>query len=220
MYKDKDIFGNYQLRGFLLSNFRLFLFPLLFLISFILEARNAIPFPFEPSKTVQCIVEGAKEQAQKKVEYDPSYCKIKYPGGDVPEGKGACSDFVIRAFRKAGVDLQKEVYEHMFYYYNLYSKPGSDCLDFSIEHRRVKNLLVYFKYNSIELPKTSNPKDYEPGDIVVWKIDKNYHIGIVVDIRSKKNRKRFMVAHHSLKKGPQIQDVLFNWKMVGHYRYF
>ena len=41
--------------------------------------------------------------------YDPSYFSIDYPNGDVPSDKGVCTDVIIRAYRKIGIDLQKEV---------------------------------------------------------------------------------------------------------------
>jgi uncharacterized protein YijF (DUF1287 family) len=48
-----------------------------------------------------------------RVTYDPAYFNIKYPNGDVPADKGVCTDVVIRAYRKLGIDLQKEVHEDM-----------------------------------------------------------------------------------------------------------
>lgn len=47
------------------------------------------------------------------VVYDSSYFRIAYPNGDVPPGKGVCTDVVIRTYRKLGIDLQKEVHEDM-----------------------------------------------------------------------------------------------------------
>jgi uncharacterized protein len=167
-------------------------------------------------------INGAKEQTKRKVSYDPSYCRIAYPGGDIPSNKGVCTDFVIRAFRNAGIDLQKEVYEHMQSNANLYSLKRFDEEepDPSIEHRRIINLIIYFKNKALELPVTKQSNDYRPGDIVIWKINQNLHMGIVVDIPSKRCFNRFMIAHHSLKSGPKVQDLLFAWKMIGHYRYF
>ena len=185
-----------------------------------LFAQPAFTFSMKPSLSVKGIVEGAKEEAKRKVAYDESYVKISYPGGDLPSNKGVCTDFVIRSFRKAGIDLQKEVFEHMQYFYDLYAKPSAFELDSSVEHRRVKNLMVYFKHNSMVVPTSKKTKDYKPGDVVVWKINRNLHIGIVVDLKSGRDPSRYLVAHHSIKKGPQIQDVLFSWKIIGHYRYF
>lgn len=45
--------------------------------------------------------------------YTPNYVAIKYPNGDVPAKTGVCTDVVIRAYRKLGIDLQKEVHEDL-----------------------------------------------------------------------------------------------------------
>ena len=55
----------------------------------------------------------ALELTKEKVTYDPSYFSIDYPNGDVPSDKGVCTDVVIRAYRKIGIDLQKNVHEDM-----------------------------------------------------------------------------------------------------------
>jgi uncharacterized protein YijF (DUF1287 family) len=47
------------------------------------------------------------------VTYDPTYFNITYPNGDVPKDKGVCTDVVIRAYRKLGVDLQQLVHDDM-----------------------------------------------------------------------------------------------------------
>lgn len=193
---------------------------LIFLFVHSLIAQPSLQFSVKPNLSVKWIVEGAKEEAKRKVCYDESYVVIDYPGGDLPANKGVCTDFVIRSFRKAGIDLQKEVFEHMQYFYDLYSKPSAQKLDSNVEHRRIKNLMVYFKHNSMVVPISKKTQDYQPGDIVVWKIKKNLHIGIIVDLKSRKDPKRYLVAHHSIKKGPQIQDILFAWKIIGHYRYY
>lgn len=43
------------------------------------------------------------------------------------------------------------------------------------------------------------------------------HIGIVVDRRGPSGS--YMVVHN-IGQGPQMEDVLFNWKITGHYQYF
>ena len=50
---------------------------------------------------------------KQNVIYDPSYFRLDYPNGDVPADKGVCTDVIIRAYRKLGIDLQKEVHEDM-----------------------------------------------------------------------------------------------------------
>ena len=48
---------------------------------------------------------GAVEQIGYTRLYDPAYVQLAYPGGDPPPDRGVCSDVVVRAFRRAGVDL-------------------------------------------------------------------------------------------------------------------
>jgi len=55
----------------------------------------------------------ALELTNQNVTYDPSYFSIGYPNGDVPSDKGVCTDVVIRAYRKIGIDLQKLVNKDM-----------------------------------------------------------------------------------------------------------
>src|SRR5688572_12448997 len=69
------------------------------------------PLPDDVSPQLKQMLEGAIAQAGVTTGYDPGYVALEYPGGDVPENTGVCSDVVVRAFRKAGIDLQKEVHE-------------------------------------------------------------------------------------------------------------
>lgn len=127
------------------------------------------------------------------VTYDPSYFAINYPNGDVPGDKGVCTDVIIRAYRKIGIDLQKEVHEDMKLNFNTYPKLwGLKSTDKNIDHRRVPNLMVYFRRKGTEIAITDNSKDYIPGDIVCWNLGGAItHIGIVVDKKSKKQSKKF-----------------------------
>jgi hypothetical protein len=38
---------------------------------------------------------------------------IDYPNGDVPDNVGVCADEIVRAYRRLGIDLQKDVHEDM-----------------------------------------------------------------------------------------------------------
>ena len=83
----------------------------------------------------------ALELTEQNVIYDPSYFSIDYPNGDIPSDKGVCTDVVIRAFRKIGIDLQKEVHEDMKTNFSSYPKIwGLKSTDKNIDHRRVPNL--------------------------------------------------------------------------------
>ena len=87
------------------------------------------------------------ELTHQSVKYDPTYFKINYPNGDVPSNKGVCTDVVIRAYRKLGIDLQKEVHEDMVANFTKYpnlEKWGLKTTDKNIDHRRVPNLEVFF----------------------------------------------------------------------------
>lgn len=154
-----------------------------------------------------------------KVEYDPQYFSISYPNGDVPAGKGVCTDVVIRAYRKLGIDLQKEVHEDMKANFGLYPKNwGLKTTDKNIDHRRVPNLMKFFSRFGTEKPITTNASDYAPGDIVAWNLTGSVtHIGIVVDKKSP-DGKRYMIVHN-IGFGQVMDDVLFEYKIIGHYRY-
>lgn len=153
------------------------------------------------------------------VTYDPSYFSIDYPNGDVPSNKGVCTDVIIRAYRKMDIDLQKEVHEDMKANFSLYPKIwGLQRTDTNIDHRRVPNLMVFFERFGEVLPITKNGEDYLPGDIVCWNLGGAItHIGIVSDIKSKARKRPLIV--HNIGAGQVLQDCLFDYKIIGHYRY-
>lgn len=160
----------------------------------------------------------AIERTQHTVRYDPGYVAMSYPGGDVPSDAGVCSDEVIRSYRALGIDLQKEVHEDMKKHLTAYPE-GLRTLDRNIDHRRVANLMVFFKHNGQALPVTRRAADYTPGDLVTWDLGNGLnHIGIVVDQKSSSSG-RYMIVHN-IGQGPRMEDVLFSWKITGHYRYF
>lgn len=89
------------------------------------------------------ILIGAKKLVMNGARYKGGYYRIRYPGGDVPDHIGVCTDVIIRAFRNAGHDLQVDLYRHISRNRRLY--PQIRVLDRNIDHRRVRNLLTYFK---------------------------------------------------------------------------
>jgi len=161
----------------------------------------------------------ALELTKQKVEYDPQYFSIPYPNGDVPADKGVCTDVVIRAYRKTGIDLQKEVHEDMQANFSLYPKNwGLKRTDKNIDHRRVPNLMMYFSRKGIAKKITDKAEDYVPGDIVAWNLTGAItHIGIVVDEKST-DGKRYMIVHN-IGSGQVMEDVLFAYKIIGHYSF-
>lgn len=174
---------------------------------------------FAQSPQAQKLSNAALELTKDKVVYDPAYFKIAYPNGDVPVGKGVCTDVVIRAYRKLGTDLQKEVHEDMKANFRLYPKNwGMKTTDKNIDHRRVPNLMVFFGRKGVKKPMTKKPKDYLPGDIVCWDLNgRQTHIGLVVN-RKSGDGKRYLIVHN-IGGGQVIEDVLFDWKIIGHYTY-
>lgn len=165
--------------------------------------------------------EAAVNLTRNKVTYDPTYFSIPYPNGDVPANKGVCTDVVIRAYRKMNIDLQQKVHEDMKANFSKYPSQkiwGLKKTDTNIDHRRMYNLETFFTRNGIVKPTTTNANDYQPGDIVSWKLDNGLaHIGIVIDRKSKDGRRNLIV--HNIGGGQVIEDRLFAWKVVGHYRY-
>jgi len=175
---------------------------------------------FSREEFTRRLVAAAIERTHHLVRYESEYVHIPYPGGDVPADTGVCTDEIIRAYRAVGVDLQKEVHEDMLRNFAAYPDRRRWHLghpDPNIDHRRVPNLTVFFQRKGESLPITNRAADYAPGDLVTWDLGRGIpHIGIVVD---QKIRGRYLVVHN-IGEGPKMEDVLFNWKITGHYRYF
>ena len=153
--------------------------------------------------------------------YDPSYFAIKYPNGDIPKNKGVCTDVIIRAYRKLGIDLQKEVHEDMKSHFSQYpnlKKWGMTKTDSNIDHRRVPNLEIFFERKGTKLIVSKNAKDYKTGEIITWLInDKLPHIGIITNKKSADGKRNLIV--HNVGNGQVLEDCLFSYTIVGHYKY-
>jgi len=166
-------------------------------------------------------VAAAIERTHHSVRYVSEYVRIPYPGGDVPADTGVCTDEIIRSYRAVGVDLQKEVHEDMVQNFAAYPNKRKWLLlhpDSNIDHRRVPNLMVFFARKGESLPISNRAEDYAPGDLVTWDLGRNVpHIGIVVDQKARSSGRLMIV--HNIGEGPKIEDVLFGWKITGHYRY-
>jgi len=191
------------------------------------SAKGAIPEhpKYKPlaqnsSPQLQNVIAAAVAQAGVTTGYDPNYVGIAYPNGDVPMNTGVCSDVVVRAFRKVGVDLQKEVHEDMTRAFDQYPQRwGLTKPDSNIDHRRVLNLMTYFTRQGKSIPITDEPNDYLPGDVVAWDLGGGiYHIGMVTNLLSESERECLIV--HNIGGGTRVEDVLLSWTIKGHYRYF
>jgi uncharacterized protein YijF (DUF1287 family) len=183
-------------------------------------ATQNVARPSSGSAFLDRLVEAAIERTSHEVRYDPSYFRIDYPNGDVPAEVGVCTDEVIRSYRAVGVDLQKLVHEDMEKEFTAYPRTwGLKKTDKNIDHRRVPNLMTFFARQSASLAVTEDARDYKPGDVVTWDLSGGMtHIGLVVNVPSEADAERFQIVHN-IGAGPKMEDVLFGWKITGHYRY-
>ena len=190
--------------------------------------NKKVPVKAVPRRTVipfspMSLSNAAIERTRHRVKYDGKYVKLRYPMGDVPANIGVCTDVIVRAYRRLGIDLQRNVHEDMKQRFALYPSQriyGKLIPDANIDHRRVVNLEKYFELHGQKLPLSQNGADYKPGDLVTWRINGVApHIGIVVNKRSKDGQRPLIV--HNDGRGPVTEDILFRMKvMVGHYRYW
>ncbi len=162
------------------------------------------------------LVDAAVERTEHRVRYDGAYRRIPYPGGDVPDDVGVCTDVVIRSYRAVGIDLQQEVHEDMRGAFAAYPRKwGLRRPDPNIDHRRVPNLRTFFRRRGAELPVTA---EVRPGDVVTWMLPGNLpHIGLVIDRRAADGTRPLIV--HNIGAGPRVEDALHKYPLTGHYRY-
>ena len=177
--------------------------------------------PASPASSAPAVRVSAQAEAQVGVTriYDPAYVRIAYPGGDVPPNRGICADVIVRAYRAGGVDLQRAVHDDMGAHFAAYPRLwGLHAPDANIDHRRVANLMTYFARAGQSRPVTAAPADYRSGDVVAWRLPGGrLHVGMVSDRRSPAGTP---LVVHNIGQGAQLQDVLFAWTLIGHYRSF
>lgn len=164
------------------------------------------------------LVNGARQEVERGTRYDASFYAEGYP----PEGKGACTDVIWRAFKTAGYDFKSMLDEDIRNNPEAYGATGKKP-DPYIDFRRVKNQQVFFKRYGRELTvevverNVSNLKQWQPGDIVIF-APPYEHIGVISDRRLKSGVP--LVIHNG---GPRASEanVLQNWPspIAGHYRY-
>ncbi|MDM8566341.1 DUF1287 domain-containing protein [Candidatus Halobeggiatoa sp. HSG11] len=172
-----------------------------------------------PNNFYDIFAQKAEDRLKHTIIYNGAYYKIDYPMGDVPSNIGVCTDVVIRAYRAVGIDLQEKVHEDMKKNFLKYPKIWRLTKpDTNIDHRRVPNLMTYFNRANSSLPITLNKDDYRPGHIVSWDLGGGLmHIGIISTKKSSKTGNPLIV--HNIGGGPQINDMLFNYKIIGHFKY-
>ena len=162
----------------------------------------------------------AQAQIGVTVHYDPAYRKLAYPGGDVPKERGVCTDVIVRALREArSMDLQQLLHEDIQAHWDVYphhSRWRLDRADPNIDHRRVPNLMTYFRRAGYGRTPTRDAAQYLPGDIVAWDLGRGIlHIGIVSDLKSISG---IPLVVHNIGAGAREEDILFRYTIIGHYR--
>ncbi|MGV6853221.1 MAG: DUF1287 domain-containing protein [bacterium] len=176
---------------------------------------------FVNTASAMSLSDAALGRTSHDVQYDGRYLKLAYPGGDVPDNLGVCTDVVIRSYRALGIDLQQRVHEDMLAHFDAYPSKrmwGLNRPDANIDHRRVPNLQVFFSRNGKKLKISDQAEDYKPGDLVTWMVAGNLpHIGIVTEQKNPQTGRYKIV--HNIGRGPVLEDMLFDYPITGHYQY-
>jgi len=169
---------------------------------FCLTAHASKPFGVRLS-------DAALIQRWKPTIYNPAYAKISYPNGDVPWYYGVCTDVIVRAYRKLGIDLQVRIHK---------ARVGSG--DKNIDHRRVNVMAKFFARFGQRLTTARNPKLYKPGDLVTYYVPdgrfSKTHIAIVTQHKSSSG---VPLVVHNRGYSVQLENWLFSARITGHYRY-
>jgi uncharacterized protein len=186
----------------------------------------------------QRLIATGMARINKTVIYDPAYVSIAYPGGDVRQDRGVCTDVLIRAYRGLGIDLQRLVHEDMRRAFKAYPRRwGLHRTDTNIDHRRVPNLRRFFTRHSKPQRVSATGADYAPGDLVTWDLAKPFsgtrvgqpprngrliyasrpHIGIVSDRLSTDGERPLII--HNIGAGTRLDDILFGFQITGRYRF-
>ncbi len=133
---------------------------------------------------------GARKAELNGASYQAGYVRIPYPRGDVPRGRGVCTDVVVRSLRNAGFDLQRLLIVDMKKSPARYGLRPGRVLDRSIEHRRVRRLIRWFKAYYRVLPVhfevgLRGSEAWLPGDVVFMDTMAGRpgpdHVGVVSD---------------------------------------
>ncbi|WP_243493149.1 DUF1287 domain-containing protein [Massilia violaceinigra] len=180
----------------------------------LLPLTNALAQDAAPAR----LVDAARSQIGVTTKYDPRYERLAFPGGDVPAERGVCTDVVVRAYRKVGVDLQELVHRDMKAAWSAYPKLWQlKRPDPNIDHRRVPNLATFFTRHGKSMTPAREAAAYQAGDVVTWMLPGNLpHIGIVADKRTPAG---VPLVIHNIGNGTQIEDMLFAYPLTGHYRF-
>ncbi len=163
------------------------------------------------------LVAGARLSVARSPGYDTAYYEMAYPGGDPGLDRGTDVDLIVRAFRHAGIDLQRWIHEDVVAHPDAY---GIDVPDANIDHRRIRNLATFFSRQSFSLAPAPDG-DWRGGDVVIWDLradGSSLHVGIVSDERGPQ------IIHHkrmdeTFSGFPSEDEVLDRWPVLHHFRW-
>ncbi len=159
------------------------------------------------------LVADLDRQVRANIRYRDAY----YSGGEPPATEGVCTDVVIRAFRAAGVDLRSAVADDVRAAGSRYAIEKPDA---NIDHRRCRNLIVFFRRKAIELPADGPRADWQAGDVVLWSTRNDGHadhIGMIATGRDEAGAPT--VVHHW--PGFPVRETggLHAFEVLGHFRW-
>lgn len=163
------------------------------------------------------LINAARNQIGVTTLYDPAYVRLAFPNGDLPRGRGVCTDVIIRAYRDGlGMDLQALVNADMRTAFGAYPRIwGLRTTDRNIDHRRVPNLQTFLSRNGARLPISTRAQEWKAGDLVTSLVgDTLPHIGIVTDRLALSGRP---LVIHNIGRGTQEEDILFAHKITGRF---
>ena len=150
---------------------------------------------------------------KKYLDTKPKYKSKYYASGFPDDDYGVCTDVVGFGLLGAGYNLRELVNTDI----NTHSERYNiEVVDKNIDFRRVRNLNIYFKNNSISLTTNINEIDeWQAGDIVVFK----NHIGIISDKRNSKGIP-YVLHNGSPYQRHYEEDILKKKEkdIIGHYR--
>jgi uncharacterized protein YijF (DUF1287 family) len=183
------------------------------------SAAQAQVRPRTASEKARALIAAARAQIGVTTAYDPAYTRLPFPGGDVPRGRGVCTDVLIRAYRDAlGIDLQSEVHRDMARAFHAYPRRwGLQRTDRNIDHRRVPNLERFWERQKARLPLPQDPGGWQPGDLFTSLVAGNLpHTGIVSD---RLDAFGSPLIIHNIGSGTREESLVVAQKLTGRFRW-
>ena len=164
------------------------------------------------------VVDRARQEVNRRVLYDPSYKRIKYPGGDIDSSRGVCADVIVRALRAIGLDLQKAICEDRKNCPKAYGKGHPDR---NLDHRRCRNQIIWMKRQAEQLTVKAGSAElskWQSGDLVYWDLDGKglLHVGVISNMKGIDGITPRVI--HNIGPYATENDVLPEWKIIYHFR--